>query len=310
MARSTERASRPKVGLRARRARWLGYAYISPWLVGFSTLVAGPLLFMFYLSFTNFHFAPHPQAVGLANYRHLVRPGGGFAMALGVTLLFALLSVPAKLCAALGAASLLNGNLRGIGLYRGALYLPSLVGGSVAVAVMWREIFGARGLLDLLLHALGLPSGNWVADPRTALLTIVLLNIWQFGTPMLVFLAGLRQVPRELHEAAAIDGASRWQRFRSVTIPMISPVILFNLIIEIIGTFKVFTQPYIVTGGGPLDRTTTVMLYIYNQAFDLFHMGLAAAASWLVLVVVGVLTALNFLASQYWVHYETRDGRP
>lgn len=288
-------------------SRWMGYAYIAPWLVGFLGLLAGPMLYMLYVSFTNYNFSPGAEWVGLANYRALVTPGSGFGEALGVTFLYASLSVPIKLAVALAVATLLNRHMRGIGLYRTAYYLPSLVGGSVAIAIMWDGIFGSNGLLDTLLTGLHLPTGDWIANPSTALLTLVLLSVWQFGTPMLIFLAGLRQIPSMLYEVAVIDGATRWRRFLHITLPLLSPVVFFNLVIEIIGSFKVFTQPYIITQGGPLDRTMVILLYIYDQAFSVFRMGYAASASVVLLAIVGGLAALGFLGARYWVYYESGE---
>ncbi len=307
--------SHPKAPPRPRRersprqgeSRWVGYAYIAPWLVGFLGLLAGPMLYLLYISFTNYNFSPGAEWIGLANYRALIIPGSGFGQALGVTFLYASLSVPIKLVVALAVATLLNRHMRGIGLYRTAYYLPSLVGGSVAIAIMWDGIFGSGGLLDTVLAALNLPTGDWIANPSTALLTLVLLSVWQFGTPMLIFLAGLRQIPSMLYESAAMDGASRWRRFLHITLPILSPVVFFNLVMEIIGSFKVFTQPYIITQGGPLDRTMVILLYIYNQAFSVYRMGYAASASVVLLAIVGGLTALSFLGARYFVYYESRE---
>jgi len=176
----------------------------------------------------------------------------------------------------------------------------------VAVALMWRQIFGPDGLLNGALSAIGVRGLNWLGDPRTAIWTLILLAVWQFGSPMLIFLAGLKQIPTELYEAASIDGASGWRKFIRITLPLLSPVIFFNLIMQIIAGFMVFTQAFIITAGGPLDTTRFYSVYLYNEAFQNFHMGYSSAMAWVLLLIIAFFTALAFKSSSVWVHYESR----
>jgi multiple sugar transport system permease protein len=224
-----------------------------------------------------------------------------------VTFAYVLFGVPGQLAIALFLALILDRGMRGLQFYRSAFYLPSLLGSSVAIAVLWRLVFGGNGLFNDILGWFGIESStSWIADPGTALWTIILLHVWTFGSPMIIFLAGLRQIPRELYEAASVDGASRWRQFSSITIPLLTPIIFFNLVLAIIGSFQSFTQAYIVSGGsgGPVDSTLFYTLYLYNQGFGSFRMGYASALAWLLLLLIGALTAVNFWASKFWVHYD------
>lgn len=268
-------------------------------------LTAGPLLASLYLSFTNFDMLRIPQWVGLANYIDLFIFDPRYMKALRVTFIYVLLGVPLNLIFALAIAVLLNQKVRGLGLFRGIYYLPSLLGGSVAVAVMWRQIFGGEGVVNQGLALFGINAPNWISTPQYALYTLILLHVWQFGSAMIIFLAGLQQVPNDLYEAAEIDGASTWQKFRNVTVPMITPVIFFNLVLGIINSFQAFTSAYIVSGGsgGPADSTLFYTLYLYQEGFTSFRMGYASAMGWVLLLIIGVFTALNFWASRRWVYY-------
>jgi multiple sugar transport system permease protein len=220
--------------------------------------------------------------------------------------LFVGVSVPLKLAAALGVALLMNRNLRLIGLYRTVYYIPSLIGGSVAVAVMWRQIFGGDGIANRFLALLGAEGTTiWVASPKYAIYTICLLAVWQFGSSMVIFLAGLKQIPEYLYESSAIDGAGKMRQFISITLPMLSPVLFFNLVMQTIGAFLMFTQAFIVTKGGPMDSTLVYALYLYEQGFSFMKMGYASALSWVLLVAIGLCTMLFFATSRYWVYYET-----
>jgi multiple sugar transport system permease protein len=183
------------------------------------------------------------------------------------------------------------------------------VAGSVAVALMWRQVFGSQGVVNAVLTVLGVPSVSWLGDPDFAIWTLITLAVWQFGSPMLIFLAGLRQIPAELHEAAAIDGAGAWARFFRITLPLLSPVTFFNLVMQTITGFMVFTQAFIVTGGGPMDTTLFYALYLYRRAFESFQMGYASAMAWVLLLAVALCTALLFKTSGRWVFYEAKDGR-
>lgn len=196
-----------------------------------------------------------------------------------------------------------------LNLYRAIYYIPSLIGGSVAIAVVWRQIWGyPDGIVNAILSILGLKGMNWLGDTRTAIWTLILLAVWQFGSPMLIFLAALKQVPTELYEAATIDGANFWGRLFKITIPMVTPVILFNLINQMIHAFMAFTQSYIITQGGPLDSTLFYAVYMYRKAFNDFEMGYASALAWFMLTLVGIFTIIIFKTSNRWVYYEAEEG--
>jgi len=284
------------------------YAFLAPWLAGFMLLTAGPMLGSLYLSFTAFDLLQAPRWIGLGNYGRMFSDDPRFLAALEVTFRYVLLSVPLKLAFALALAMLLDKGLSGLAFYRSVLYLPSLLGGSVAIAVLWKQIFGYDGLINSGLALIGIDGPSWISNPSYALDTLVALRVWQFGSPMVIFLAGLRQIPSELYEAAAIDGAGPWTKFRRVTLPLLAPVIFFNLILQTIDAFKAFTPAFIVSGGtgGPIDSTLFYTLYLYQEGFGYFRMGYAAALAWFLLIVIGTFTAAAFLTSRYWVHYE--DG--
>jgi multiple sugar transport system permease protein len=218
------------------------------------------------------------------------------------TLNYVVFTVPLRLTFALIVAMLLNSKRRGVYFYRAAYYAPSMVGGSVAVAIMWREIFGTDGLINTVTGS----DIRWFGDPDYALWTLISLAVWQFGSPMLIFLAGLRQIPSELYEAASIDGANSFQSFQRITLPMLTPVIFFNLVMQTIQNFQQFTQAFVVTGGNgrPLDRTLLYPLYLYRRAFVNYEMGYASAMSWVLLATIAVLTAVLFLTSRRWVFYQ------
>jgi multiple sugar transport system permease protein len=217
-----------------------------------------------------------------------------------------LVSVPLQLAFALAVAMVLNRGLRGLSLYRSVYYLPSLIGASVAVAVLWRQMFGSNGLINQILDWFGIEGMSWIGNPETALGTLVILNVWTFGSPMVIFLAALRQVPQYLYEAAAVDGISRWGSFRHITLPMLSPIVLFNLILQMIGAFQAFTPAFVVSGGtgGPVNSTLFYTLYLYQRGFTGFQMGYASAMAWILFVVIALVTAVNFWFSKYWVHYD------
>ncbi|MGG5819321.1 carbohydrate ABC transporter permease [Falsiroseomonas sp. HW251] len=298
------------VAVRRRRKAWgAGYVFLAPWLIGFFALTAGPMAASLYLSFTSFDLLQAPRWVGLANYQRMFGDDPRFWNALWVTIRYVVLSVPLKLAFALALAMLLDKGLRGLSFYRSVLYLPSLLGGSVAIAVLWKQIFGYDGLINTALYDLfGIDGPSWISNPSYALETLVVLRVWQFGSPMVIFLAGLRQIPTELYEAASIDGAGPWTQFRRVTLPLLAPVIFFNLILQTIDAFKAFTPAFIISGGtgGPVDSTLFYTLYLYQEGFGYFRMGYASALAWVLVVIIGTFTAAAFLTSRYWVHYEDK----
>jgi len=285
------------------------YLFLTPWLLGMTLLTLGPMLASLYLSFTNYDLFTSPRWIGLDNYRQMFTSDTRLLHSAEVTGKFVLLSVPLKLGLALAVAMLLNRKRRGQGLYRSAFYAPSLLGTSVAVALVWRVLFSDSGVVDKALGLVGIHTGGWISNPSYALLTLVALAAWQFGAPMVIFLAGLKQIPHDLYDAAAIDGAGRWQTFRSVTLPMLSPVIFFNLVLESIHAFQSFTGAFIVSGGrgGPSDSTLFYTLYLYQKGFADFKMGYAAAMAWVMLVVIAVVTLVLFRLARTWVFYSGED---
>jgi multiple sugar transport system permease protein len=291
----------------ALRANAVAYLFLLPWLIGFFVLTLGPLLTSLYLSFTNFDLLSAPDWIGTANYVEMFTQDRRFRAALGVTFRYVVLSVPLALAFALLVAMLLNRNIRGIGLYRAVFYLPSLLGGSVAIAILWRQIFGREGLINQVLALVGITGPSWISTPAHALDTLIVLHIWQFGSAMLIFLAGLKQIPQDLYDAASVDGAGPLSKFFRITLPMLTPVLFFNLIMGIIGAFKAFTSAYIISNGngGPLDSTLFYTLYLYQKGFTDFEMGYASAMAWVLLVIIAACTALVFRSSRFWVHYES-----
>jgi multiple sugar transport system permease protein len=292
-----------------RRGQGVAYLFLSPWIIGATLLTIGPMVASLYLSFTDYDLFEAPSWIGVENYVTMFTADERFWHAAWTTAKYVLISVPLKLGLALAVAMLLNRQRSGVGLYRSAFYAPSLLGASVSVALAWRAMFSTDGTVDRLLSSVGLDLGGWVDQPQYALYTLVALAAWQFGAPMVIFLAGLKQVPRELYEAAAIDGAGPARRFLSVTLPMLSPVILFNLVLETIHAFQAFTGAFVVSSGrgGPSDATLLYPLYLYQRGFTDFRMGYASAMAWVLLVVVAVLTALVFRSARRWVFYAGED---
>ncbi len=291
---------------RSWRRNGAGYLFLTPWLLGFFGLTLGPALASLYLAFTDFDLLTPPNWVGLENFEYMFTLDDRFRQALSVTFTYVAWSVPLKLAVALGVAMLLDKGIRGVGIYRALFYLPSLLGASVAVAVLWRQLFESEGIVNQLLALLGYQGEAWLNNPDYALWTLVILAVWQFGSPMVIFLAGLRQIPTDLYEAASMDGASKRRQFLRITLPLLAPVIFFNMVLQTIEAFKAFTQAFIVSGGtgGPIDATLFYTLYIYQEAFANFRMGYASALAWFLLVIIGAFTAVSFLTSKYWVYYE------
>jgi len=281
------------------------YAFLGLWLVGTLAFFIWPFAHSIYLAFTNYSFDPEYSFVGFENFRNVFTDRLS-VKSMGVTLKFAVFSVPLRLGFALFIAVLLNKGIRGLGVYRTIYYIPSLIGGGVAVAIMWRRVFTGDGLFNNFLAIFGINGPDWIANPGTALYMLVLLSIWQFGASMLIFLAALKQVPTDMYETAEIDGASRWRQFWSITLPMISPVLFFNLTMNTINAFRVFTQAKVITDGGPINETLVLVLHIYRTAFRYGEMGYASALSWALLLMIGAITLINFIGSKYWVYYETK----
>ncbi|MGO4109802.1 carbohydrate ABC transporter permease [Paenibacillus sp. YAF4_2] len=286
-----------------------GYIFISPWLLGFLLLTVWPIIQSFYLSFTEYSLLESPTWTGTDNYANIFKNDTDFTTSLKVTFIFVLFSVPLKLFFSLMVAMMLNKNLKGMNLYRTAIYFPSLIGGSIAVSALWRNMFNLNGYFNHVLAWFGIEGIGWITNPHTSLATLILLNTWQFGSTMVIFLAGLKQIPSELYESASVDGASKLRKFFHITLPMISPVMFFNLVLGIIGSFQMFTSAFIITNGGPINSTYMYALFLYDKAFKHYQMGYASALAWILLVIVALMTAINFLVSRYWVFYETDGGK-
>jgi multiple sugar transport system permease protein len=298
----------PQKGWLARvwRENSAGYLFLLPWFIGFFGLTLGPSLISLYLSFTRYDLLTSPHWVGFANYVRMFTADTKFWASMRVTFLFVALSVPLKLAFALAIATLLNRGIRGLPIYRAIFYLPSLLGASVAIAVLWRQLFARDGLVNAILALFHIEGASWISNPRYSLFTLVILSVWQFGSPMIIFLAGLRQIPINMYEAAHIDGASRARIFFKITLPLLTPVIFFNAVVQTIDAFKAFTPAFIISGGtgGPIDSTLFYTLYLYQEAFAYFRMGYASALAWVLLIIVALFTGFAFLTSRYWVHYD------
>jgi oligogalacturonide transport system permease protein len=293
--------------------RAVGLAYVSPFIIGLLLFLLFPFLASLGLSFTDYRLQDRlseAHFIGLTNYTEMFADYT-FRKSLWITLLYVLITVPLKLAFALFIAFVLNFKLRGINAFRTAYYLPSILGGSVAIAVVWRYVYAGDGLINQALALAGFDAVNWLGNPSTALITIILLRLWQFGSAMVVFLAGLQGIPQDLYEAAKIDGAGPWRTFRKVTLPLLTPVVFFNFIMQSVQAFQEFNGPYVVTGGGPLKSTYLLPLMIYEEAFKYFDLGYASAISWFLFVLIAIITAIAFTSQRYWVFYaQDRERAP
>lgn len=284
-------------------SRFLGFWYVLPYVLGLMVFTAIPFVASLWLSFTDYRLMQGSEFVGLRNYVDLFTDDRTFTKSLNVTLLYVAMTVPLKLAFALFIAVVLNYKLKGIGFFRTAYYVPSILGGSIAIAVLWRYIFADTGLMNIALTSIGFEAVNWFGNPGTALFTITLLRLWQFGSAMVIFLAALQSIDKSLYEAAAIDGANKWRTFLSITLPLLTPVIFFNLIMQMVQAFQEFNGPYVITNGGPLKSTYLLPLYIYEMAFKKFDMGYASAIAWVLFAIIMVLTVVAFWSSRRWVYY-------
>ena len=283
-----------------------GYLYIAPWFIGFLIFTAGPLIASLGLSFTEWGFVDEPKFIGLANYQKMATDPV-FWIALRVTITFTLLSVPLVMLTSLSVALLLTREVRGARVFRTIYYLPSVIGG-VPMALLWTWVFNPDyGILNRLLALANLPGVDWLGNPRSALLAVVVVSAWSFGLPMVVFIAGLQNIPPVLYEAASLDGASVFRRFRSVTLPLLSPTFFFLLVMQIIGSFQIFDVVYVISDGvgNPLRSTLMYLLYFVQNAFQRFQMGYASALVWVLFLIIMALTLLVFKSSSLWVFYES-----
>ena len=281
----------------------VGYIFSLPFIIGFLAFTLIPIAVSMYYSVTDYKLGQTPAFIGIKNYLELLKDER-FINSVKVTLIYVVTSVPTKLIFALFVAYLLTQGRRGVTFYRSLYYVPSLIGGSIAVALVWKTIFSRKGLANTILASLGLQKLSWLGDPKLSMGILVLMSAWQFGSSMIIFAAGLKEIPGSYYEAAEIDGANKWQRFLSITLPCLSPIILYNLVMQTITAFMAFTQAFVITQGGPTAATNFYALYVYNHAFKWSNMGYASAMSWLMLVLISVITLILFKSSKFWVFSE------
>jgi len=283
----------------------MGLVYILPWLIGMVFLTLYPFINALVISFTDYNLVREPNFIGLANYTRLFQDED-FLGTLTATLKYTVITVPLQLAFALFIAYILNFKLKGINFFRTAYYIPSLLGGNVAVAVLWRFLFQQDGLINRIIGVVGIQPVAWLSSPGGAMSVIIILKVWQFGSAMLIFLAALKDVPQDLYEAASVDGSTKLHSFIHITMPLITPTIFFNLVMQLVNAFQEFNGPYLVTGKGPLNATYLTSMYIYDNAFKYFNMGYASAASWILFLIIVAVTLILFATQDKWVYYS--DG--
>lgn len=284
-----------------------GYLFIMPWIIGFLLWIAFPMIASIVLAFMKWDLFSDPVWIGFANFKQLFTVNL-VGISLWNTAYYTFISVPLTIIVALGTAMLLTMQIRFQAFFRTFFYLPSVMP-AVASAVLWFWVFNPEvGLANALLKLLGLPESQWIWAASSAKPSFILMSLWGVGNPMVIFLAGLQGIPRSLYDAAEIDGAGLWQSFRAVTLPMLSPVILFNTVLGIIGSFQIFTNAYLLTNGGPQHSTLFTVLYLYRLGFEQFRMGFASALAWLLFVVILIFTLIQLRLSDAWVYYEGGEG--
>ena len=280
-----------------------GYIFILPFIIGFLVFTIIPMISSLYLSFTDYSILGSPKWVGLKNYIKMFTKDSKYLKSLKVTFFYAFASVPLKLLMALVVAMIMTKKTKLTGIYRAVYYLPSIIGGSVAVAVMWKQLFSSSGVINSVLQALELDvTISWIGNPKTAIWVLILLSVWQFGSSMLIFLAGLKQIPKSYYEAARVDGASAAKSFFKITLPLLTPTIFFNLVMQMINGFLAFTQCYIITQGKPMNSTLLYTVYMYQQSFEFYNTGYGAAMAWVMLLMIGLITLFLFATKRFWVY--------
>ena len=284
----------------------IAYVFLIPWIIGFFVFQLYPFAASFFYSFTNYNVIGNLSFVGWKNFVEILTEDREWRKSLFVTFKYVVIAVPSKILFAFLVAMLMNMKLKAINFFRTVYYLPSILGGNVAVAILWRFIFNRDGVLNTLISCLGVAPIDWLGSPKYALGTLSVLVVWQFGSSMIIFLAGLKQIPQELYEAAVMDGAGKIHSFFNITLPMISPMIFFNLIMQLVFAFQEFTGAFVITNGGPVKSTYLYALMLYNNAFRDLKMGYASAQSWILFLIMMALAMLVFKSSDYWVFYS--DG--
>lgn len=290
------------------KKKYIGLLYLTPWMIGILFFVVYPFAMSLFYSFTDYSMLTEPKFIGFDNYIKMFTDDPIFWSSVKATIKFVFLTVPFKLIFALFVAYVMNAKLKGIGFFRTAYYIPSILGANVAIAVLWQFLFKNDGLVNMVLNSIGLDNVAWFSSGTGAMLTIVLLRVWQFGSAMVIFLNALTEMPQDLYEAAAIDGASKFRQFFSVTLPQLTPIIFFNLILQLVQAFQEFDGPFLITGGGPMRSTYLLPMYIYDNAFKIFNMGYSSALSWVLFVMIMIFTAILFKTSKNWVFYADRRG--
>lgn len=276
-----------------------------PFIIGLLLFLVVPMLLSAYYSLCDYNILAPAQWVGLKNYIKIFTADSKFVKSLSVTLYYAFISVPLRLLFALIVALILLKNTRLTGFYRAAYYLPSIIGGSVAVAILWKRMFAIDGTFNVLLQTFGINCTTaWLGNVSTAIWMLILLSVWQFGSSMLIFLSALKQIPQTLYEAARVDGARGPQQFFRITLPLLTPTIFFNLVMQMINGFLAFSQSYIITQGKPMNSTLFYVVYMYQQGFEYFKAGYASALAWIMLVIIGAFTGALFLTKRFWVYEE------
>lgn len=308
MAKKTQAIVKQPFSMKKALRKNIGFWFILPWLIGFFIFKLYPFASSLYYSFTDYHLFKGLTEFSLDNYINIFSTPK-ITKSLGVTFKYSFMTVPLKLVAALFIAYILNFKIKGVNFFRTAYYIPSILGGSVAIAVLWKAVFKDDGLLNTALSFLGVAGPSWLSDPSWSLFVICLLRVWQFGSAMVIFLAALKGVPLDLYEAASIDGAGKWRQFFSITVPLITPVIFYNLVTQLVQAFQEFNGPYIITQGGPRNSTTLISLLIYNSAFKTYEMGMASAMAWVMFIILMIFTSISFISQKYWVYYSDDEGR-
>ena len=288
------------------RRKYIGLLFIAPWIIGFLVLQLYPFITSLVYSFAEYNIMSSPKFIGIQNYVQLLTRDREFWNSLRVTVIYTLFTVPGKLVVALLVAVLMNKNMRGVNAIRTIYYLPSLFGGSIAVSILWKLMFQNTGIINQIIGLVGIQPVKWLGNPKTAMPVIIMLNMWQFGSAFVMFLAALKNVPTELYEAAEIDGANRVVQFFRITLPQISSIIFFNVIMQTITALQSFTGPMVITNGGPLKATQVLGLKLYTEAFSFYKMGYACAISWVIFILIMAVTGVLFRFSSMVVYYEDK----